>query len=536
MLPEEAGRLRDSVSGRNIPGRRHRAESVAARIFCALAILLFATLVYYSLGVTGENPNMNEWIVLNTEIIWQQAALCAAAVALLLPLGRFFAERGRCGRLALAMVCMAAVGAGVFWVATIASIPDGDQAVLISIAGRCNRGDYSDFDRLGYMTQCPHQLGMLTALRIFQAIFGEGNYQAFRYFNVCCIPLIICSGYYITGYLTERTEAQWWYLCLAVCCFPMYGYLPFVYGEISSTALTLFSAWMLLSCLDRFRWKKALLSGLGMGLAIVLRRNSLIALIAFAIVILIKLTAGAAREKIYLLVCLLAGCLLLQDCVKLSWRDVLDREYPAQPNILYVVMGLNDDYGRPGWSNRYNFTVFADCDGDEEAMAARAREDLDMYRQLYRSDRAYRNDFFTRKMNAQWQAPLYQCLAMNNKILPDVREPGRIAKWIYYGSGGLLLSKFMKLYQMLLYICVLFLLVRKGKKDISIEQYALLVGVFGNFLFSLMWEAKTRYIFPSLLMLLPYYAAGMQALLERVRAVFANAFLNSGGVNRRDMV
>lgn len=495
------------------------------------------TLVYYSLSVTGQNPNAeDEYIVLNTEIIWQQAVLCAAAFAVLLPLGRFFSKRERRSGMALIIVCLAAVGVGIFWVATTATIPDGDQAVLMAIAANCNRGDYSAFDRLGYMTQCPHQLGMLTALRIFQTIFGEGNYQAFQYFNVCFIPLIICSGYYITGYLTKRTEAQWWYLCLAACCFPMYGYLPFVYGEISSTALTLFAAWMFLSCMDKFRWKKALLCGLGMGLAIVLRRNALIVLIAFVIVMFIKLIAEAAREKICLLACLLAGFFLLQGGLKLSYRNLQPQEYSAQPNILYVVMGLNDDCGHPGWSNRYNFTMFDEFDGDEEAIVARAKEDLDMYRQIYRSDKAYRNDFFTRKMNAQWQAPLYQCLAMNSKILPEVREPGRIAKWIYYGKGGLLLAKFMKIYQMLLYTCILFLLIKKGKKDISIEQYVLLVGVFGNFLFSLMWEAKTRYIFPSLLMMLPYYAVGMQMIMESIRAVFANAFLKCGGVNRTDMV
>lgn len=48
-----------------------------------------------------------------------------------------------------------------------------------------------------------------------------------------------------------------------------------------------------------------------------------------------------------------------------------------------------------------------------------------------------------------------------------------------------------------------------------VEKYALLIGVYGGFLFSLLWETKARYVFPYLLFLLPYAAAGIERLTEK---------------------
>lgn len=44
----------------------------------------------------------------------------------------------------------------------------------------------------------------------------------------------------------------------------------------------------------------------------------------------------------------------------------------------------------------------------------------------------------------------------------------------------------------------------------------IMIAVFGGFLFSLLWEAKTRYVFPYLLMELPYAAMGINEVIIRL--------------------
>ena len=76
----------------------------------------------------------------------------------------------------------------------------------------------------------------------------------------------------------------------------------------------------------------------------------------------------------------------------------------------------------------------------------------------------------------------------------------------------------MKVFQLTLYSAILFLLIARRRDEGSIEKHVLLIAVVGGFLFSLIWEAKTRYIFPYLLMQLPYMAVGVNEILKIMEA------------------
>ena len=54
------------------------------------------------------------------------------------------------------------------------------------------------------------------------------------------------------------------------------------------------------------------------------------------------------------------------------------------------------------------------------------------------------------------------------------------------------------------------------KRWSNIENYLLLIGVFGGFLFTLIWEAKTRYAFPYYILMIPYAAIGIDLLLKKI--------------------
>ena len=127
-------------------------------------------------------------------------------------------------------------------------------------------------------------------------------------------------------------------------------------------------------------------------------------------------------------------------------------------------------------------------------------------------------DFFTRKMLTQWNVPMYQCIVMNCGVIGD---QGKIARNIY-GQGILFkwINNYMKVFQLVLYASILCMLIVKRGEWVSIEKYVLLIAVAGGFFFSLIWEAKTRYIFPYLLMQLPYMAIGVNEILKYIEARF----------------
>lgn len=126
--------------------------------------------------------------------------------------------------------------------------------------------------------------------------------------------------------------------------------------------------------------------------------------------------------------------------------------------------------------------------------------------------------FFREKILNQWNEPSYGVFTMTRFM--DAPE-----KWVekmYYGKGNNLLYDFLDHYQAVMYLFLLgyFLLLRKGKQPPALYLPGLIL--IGGFLFSVIWEAKSRYVFPFFVMAIPcaagsiiWYYDSAAALLKR---------------------
>lgn len=498
-------------------------ESWFCKVFCSLSIIIFSLLLYYCLGERGTNSEdvLDEFIYMQKDSILLNILLMAIFLEILYIYGKlekFFLEEKRRNILAAA-VCIIAVIFGIYWVNTTCTYPQGDQEYILMHARSFNSGDFSALGDGGYLSIYPQQLGMVTLLRILRVFFGDRDYVAFQYLTAVMLPLIIFPGTKIVRYISRNNvKAELFYLLFVFTCFPMYAYTPFVYGDLISVEIGMTAVWGLLSCMEHFQRWKLIWLGASMGLMIILRENMLILAIAMSIVVMIRLIYDSAGRP-HLLgmgIAMVLGILIFQGVIEYTYHNVRDREADAIPASAFIVMGANDDYEHPGWSNWYNINLFFECDRDAEKTTRRAMADLKSYINLYKNNPSYMVDFFTRKMVTQWNAPMYQCIVMNCGV---IGEQGKIAHNIY--AQGILykwISNYMKVFQLVLYASILFLLIAKRGEWASIERYVLLIAVIGGFFFSLIWEAKTRYIFPYLLMQLPYMAIGVNEIMRHMEA------------------
>ena len=106
---------------------------------------------------------------------------------------------------------------------------------------------------------------------------------------------------------------------------------------------------------------------------------------------------------------------------------------------------------------------------------------------------------------SQWNEPTCEALWVNQF---HSGEFSRIVQSIYDGKLYTVLEEYMNLFQSLVYRAVLFLL-WKRKKSWSMEQLFLPLVILGGFFFHTLWEAKSQYIFPYFVCLLPCAAAGL---------------------------
>ena len=65
-------------------------------------------------------------------------------------------------------------------------------------------------------------------------------------------------------------------------------------------------------------------------------------------------------------------------------------------------------------------------------------------------------------------------------------------------------------------------LIQKKEEEWSVEfDYLLMIYFIGGFLFSLLWEAKPRYVFPYVYVCLPLAAMGLYQISEKAEAAIS---------------
>lgn len=512
-----------------------KLEGFSASVFLVLSILTFAVLFGLSFVLSGENSLdiMEETVYIVRDSIWGNLLGIGIFLALGVGIIRCFQRYGKSWnrRYILSVILAGMTVASILWVWMSKTMPQADQKVVCDFAHAFNQGDYSGLAWGSYVAKCPHQLGLITWIRVIFKLFGENNYHAFQYVSACLVPVLVYSGDRFVRKLAElklpkRSQMsptrfvteEIFYLLLIVSCVPLYLYVPFVYGEISSTAFAMLSAWMFLECLDHLTIGNGIGLALSAGATVMLRQNTVILLIGYLLVAVIKWISTRKKQMLLVGCCVLAGLLLFQGMLKGFYQKHRPEDAQAIPAILYVAMGTHETDLGAGWFDGYNFLTFEGQGCDREKAEAVAKADLREFAYKIKTEPSYGVDFYFRKFVTQWSTPMYQGLSMNNCL--EAEQP-RLAESVYFGWLRTVIDRWMNWYQLALYGGVLALLLSacpKGdrRKRKSLDGYSLLIGIFGGILFTMLWEAKSRYVFPYLLLLIPYAAAGLSDLARRL--------------------
>ncbi len=504
-------------------------ENRLTKIFHYMALVLFFTLFINGMFGTGKEQIIgtpSEFVLWQQDSFFLNAVKVLAAIVVLFIVGKaydLFLYKIH-PNLLLAAACVFVGAFSIWWVTAAPNYPVADQFTICDYAMAFNHDNYEGIQEISYLTVYPQQLGIVTLLRILFSWFGDMNYRAFQYFSALLVPVLVLSGCMIVRHLTNKNhKAEFYYLLFALCCAPMYLYIPYVYGDLPSTAVGLLATWLLLSCLDKFSIPKAIGLGVAAGLMVQLRKNTLILVIALVIVALVKLL-GKFKWQVLVTGCsVIAGVLLLQGALNLTYAGVRDTSLKGIPASLYLVMGTNDKDGNPGWYNAYALDSFTQNGCNPKIATEKAMVDYKARLQEFAENPGYALNFYQRKMNYQWNAPMYQARIMNFRFNGELKP---LAVSIYGGPKmDVLLQGFMKIYQLFMYGSIFFLLLadRKGLKNE--DKYVLLIAVFGGFIFSMLWESKPRYVMPYFLMLVPMYAVAVDYMMRRIPTA-AKTFLS----------
>lgn len=507
-------------------------------------------------------------------------------------------------------------GLGILLILFGRTVPAADALSVYNAAAEWILGNTDIIHpTVSYLSYYPQQIGLMAFLELLLRIWNLTGlsvpaWHFIKLVYVCLLCGAIWFQYLSLQYLWPENykKISCCYLVLVCCNLPMIMYSSFVYGEIPSFAALSVGCYLLLRLLgsvspggsyrDNVSRNDApsvtahdsvprmlcqiLFTGFGsilfLTLSVLLRKNSLIPVIAVLLVLLFETLRPDRNSKMRLGLLIMAVCLavtsvgilpLVQKCYEKKAGNTLSSGVTA---MSYLAMGMQEASRGCGWYNGFNIDTY-DTAGMDTALANEiSRLAIDERLTYFREHPGYTADFYLHKHLSQWADGTY---ASRQATLATYGGRSAFFKEVYEGSlsGGYI--EWCNAWQNVLYLGVLVFCIgslkkrrksraaghmdgrtadrmaehtagytadqmaehttgctadRPGTDRLGADRlgtdrlgtdrlyvYVGLIAVLGGFLFHIFWEANSRYIFSYSLLLMPYCGAGIYTGICRIR-------------------
>lgn len=447
-------------------------------------------------------------------------ALFLGAAALYAALGkRVFSRRALTASALLWILCV-----GALLIVFGKTVPAADAMSVYSAAQELAAGNTGVIHPTeSYLSYYPQQIGLLAFFELLHRLWGLFPIDAPAYHFIKCLYVLFACAILLfqketVKLLWKDERAQRLYLLIAGAHLPFLMYTSFVYGEIPSFAAFSAGSYFLLRLFAAKTdkpWKNVLLCLPALSfltLSVLLRKNSLILIIAVLIVTVLE---GLRTKKghYFFFAALCALCCfsilpLTQKFYELRAGNSLSSGVPAAS---YLAMGMQESSRANGWYNGFNFETYQSVGLDREACIEISRSAIRERMAYFREHPGYAAEFYLQKHLSQWADGTY---ASRQATLAAFGGRSSFFSSLYEGSLSRLFIEYANLYQNILYFGVFFFVLSRRPKtaENNLPVYLGLIGVTGGFLFHIAWEANARYIFPYSLLMMPYCARGISLL------------------------
>ena len=351
------------------------------------------------------------------------------------------------------------------------------------------------------------------------------NYQpniVIQLLNVICVPIIFYSGYRVLKEMSGNTHAFLYYGLLALCCWPLFFYTPYVYGEIISVTAGMIFIWAAIMYLKGGKigaWIALLVCSVLGNMA---RGNFPVLMIAFAI---LAFFYSVRRKNIKPCLCALSlfVAILLTNESNIAYYETISGIEINQgvPVEGWIAMGLNEDreLGN-GLHNGYNLMEYAESGYNSEIAKVQFRNLIkDRFTMFINGVGTSAPEFYKGKLLVQWNDPTLNCFMENRNFIP---EPLPVIKEIVLQDGkyAAVAREIMNQYQLFLYVGVLFYAFSLLRKKMPFYHMIIPITLVGGFLFTMLWEAMSRYVLPYIIYMLPVAAIGWSCAANVVCQIF----------------
>lgn len=421
-------------------------------------------------------------------------------------------ERLPSKKLCVILLCYGAVFGGI-WSIISHTVPTGDQFQVADCAADFIRGEYYYLNPGKYLQIYPQQIGYVAYLEMLFRVFGPFSYSVVEALNV----VFACVEYYmlykITELIFENKRITNLVLLLLFGCLPYLFYVTLIYGELPAAPLALLAGY---GCIRFTRegkiWQGAL-TVVSLGVAVVLKQNNLIVVIAITLYLLLKGLELKKYSYILLIVLCFLSVTVLDKGIKKQYeiRSGYEIGNGVSP-LMHIAMGMQEGQMAEGWYNGYILGTFWDNQEDVELCAEIAAQDIRDSINSFLKNPAYALKFYYKKIVSQWNNPTYECLWISHFENSHDASLSWPVQSLYEGQLHQIFLNFADEYQWIVFagagMGIYFY-----RKKFTLEQLLLAIIILGGFFFHILWEAKARFILPYFILMIPYGAVGYEQVL-----------------------
>jgi len=273
----------------------------------------------------------------------------------------------------------------------------------------------------------------------------------------------------------------------------------FMYGDIPALALSLFSVYFMMKFTDTKQVRYGVFASILTMIAYLMRMNTLIFVIATVIYLVLNIFKDFKEKEVkekLINVAIIAMFLVLtfvpSSLVKTYYFSKYNLEKgKTYPSISYILMAMEDGPRANGWYNESIAEPALRSLKTGENISDEYKEKIKDRLEYFANHPAYTVDFYRQKLTTTWAESTYSAI-FNNGITEESN-----LSWIKSP-----LTFYQKAWIILTFTLAIIVLIQ-NRKNLTIELIFLITIFLGGFCFHILWEAKSRYIIPYIVTLIP---------------------------------
>ncbi len=393
-----------------------------------------------------------------------------------------------------------------------------DSMICWEAAGSFLKGDFTQLQYDGYFTRSPFQLGLVLYDIAMHLIWD--NSKILYIFNIGWVLLINWCGCQIARRLFDNPVITRLTYLVELLFLPQLFMVMFGYGTIPGFACSMvaFYFFVCICISDKPSAKHLVLMVLFAILAVVLKQNYSIAIIAIAIMLMVRLLQKKGQRLYFLLAIILVMLLPLKmpDLVTAGFETLsgIDMAEP-EPMLAYIAMGtdLDNTERGPGWYDGSTLWDYVNNDYDAAKQLEYEKDKLSANIQASLDDPYRALVFYLHKVISEWCDPLFESVWCGPIV--DLQGNMYVDKpllvSLYTGAyAEKAVSSFSKCLLIIIIGAALGFFIRNRKRVETTLVFPLYL--VGGFIFHLFSEGKSQYTYMYVFVLIPMACVSLYEL------------------------